>query len=142
MKIDAKDILAEELHKVRTRPLLEEISAEDIEKIIEDDLSHSDQTRLEVVFNAHEHPDRLRIMDSEGEMFDVMVLPNGRIGIEKLEPRIHYLGVKPYGSWAEAQEALPDDWESSRAVNAHERNPYRCRGTNPLGIGLKETQNS
>ena len=142
MEVKAKEIIAQELKKIKRKPLLEEVSEDEIEKIIKEDLNSSDGvTKLEATFDAHGNPDRLRIMDGEGNMYDVMILASGKVGIEKLEPRIHYLGIKPFKSWMEAQAALPD-WVSERAVNAStlERNPY-CLGGKLLGAGLEETSN-
>jgi len=141
MEVKAKEILAQTLKKIKRKPLLEEVSEEEIEKVIQEDLNFSDGvTKLEATFDAHGNPDRLRIMDKEGHMYDIMVLAGGKVGIEKLEPRIHYLGIKPFRSWLEAQAALPD-WVTERAVTASERNPYACPGGNSLGVGSNETSN-
>jgi hypothetical protein len=105
-------------------PLLDQMSKEDLEKIVNDELAFSEGSKLQSTFEAYESPHRLRVIDREGNLYDILQLPNGKIGIEFLENRTNYLGVKPYYSWEEAEESLPEGWEALKAVNANEENPY------------------
>lgn len=138
MRIKAKDILSQEQFEIR-KPIIEEIPEEEIEHAVKEDLAIDESANvLESTFHAHGDPDRLRLIDAEGNLWDVLQMPNGKIGIEKLEPRIHYLGIKTFKSWSEAQEALPDEWKA-RAVNANEKARESCQKS---GLGSKETQNT
>lgn len=121
------------------KPIIEEIPESEIEHSIQEDLATDKFANiLESTFHAHGDPDRLRLIDAEGNLWDILQMPTGKIGIEKLEPRIHYLGIKTFDSWQDAQAALPNEWEA-RAVNAHETEIPKCQKP---GLGLKETQNS
>jgi len=138
MKFSAKDIFAQEKMNMR-KPIIEEIPEEEIQFAIKDDMAYDETANLlESTFSAHGEPDRLRLLDEEGNLWDVLRMPNGKIGVEKLEPRIHYLGIKTFNSWEEAQEALPREWHA-RAINANERILPKCQKP---GTGLKETQSS
>lgn len=122
MKIKAKHILAQDFEV--KKPILESVPEDEINAEIDQEISYSDTTKLESTYSAHGEPNRLRLLDSGGDMWDVLVLPNGKIGIEKIEPVIQYLGIKTFDSWEEAQNALPEDWDA-RGVNAHTKgNPY------------------
>jgi len=62
--------------------------------------------------------DRLRIIDNDGKLYDVLSLGTKGIGIELLGVEIRYKGITPHLSWEEAQESLPREWEEFSRIRS------------------------
>jgi len=51
--------------------------------------------------------DKMRIMDNQGNLRDIMLMPDGNIGIQDLELELKYGKVESYPTWEDAAAALP-----------------------------------
>lgn len=104
---------------VNLRPILEELDETDIEKILQEDVgafSGEDVPKLKKLYEEFGNPDRVRILDVDGNMYDVIPLPNGKVGVERIEAVLVYSGITQYDSWVEAQEAIPAEWVKQKAI--------------------------
>lgn len=51
--------------------------------------------------------DKMRIMDNQGNLKDIMLMPDGNIGIQDLELKLEYGKTETYPTWDDAASALP-----------------------------------
>jgi len=69
--------------------------------------------------------DRLRITDPDGQMFDIMLMPDGSVGIQNLTLKLEYGKITKYTTWEDANEAIPQDYDIQKAIVAKKTaNPY------------------
>lgn len=105
------------LEPILLRPILEELDQNDIQKILEEDVAEeTDEPKLKRMYDELGNPDRIRILDDSGNLYDIIALPNGRVGVEQIEAVLIYKGIKQYDSWFEAQNAIPNTWVKQKAI--------------------------
>jgi len=51
--------------------------------------------------------DKMRIMDNQGNLRDIMLMPDGSIGIQDLELKLEYGKTETYPTWEDAANSLP-----------------------------------
>jgi len=69
--------------------------------------------------------DRLRVTDPSGNMFDVMLMPDGTVGIQNLTLKLEYGKITKYTTWEDANAAIPQDYDIQKAIVAKKSsNPY------------------
>ena len=131
MKIKAKDLIAQQktvqvpTDQLEQKPIVDE---DDQEEDIYSGLGVDErQNKLEYDFTSSNlsYGDRLRITDSSGAMFDVMVMPDGTIAIQNLTLKLEYGKMSKYNTWEDANAAIPQDYEIQKAIVAKKQiNPY------------------
>jgi len=94
------------------------------EKILEeyqDDPYASESTKLERDYLSGRlgYGDRMRLSDSDGNLFDVILYPDGSIGIQELALKIDFGRTTKFQTWEEASEAIPQKYDLVRHIEAH-----------------------
>jgi hypothetical protein len=123
MKIKAKKLLLAQEEKIpEDRIEKQPISPEEEAKILEE-LYGKQRTSLEGDFERYElsFGDRLRILDSSGNLYDVIMMPDGTIGVQELALKVEYGSFHKFPTWEEAEESLPP-YSVEKAINANKHN--------------------
>jgi len=129
MKLRAKDILAQQktiqvpTDQLEKQPIVEE-QPEDIYSGLG---VEERRNKLEHDFTVSNlsYGDRLRITDPSGNMFDVMLMPDGTIGIQNITLKIEYGRTTKYTTWEDANAAIPQNYDIQKAIVAKKTpNPY------------------
>lgn len=130
MKIKIADLLKEyDLHKQAQEdsdgdPDDMTLSDEELEHMLqeEEDRIPSSTGNLEYTYRSKNNPDRLRLLTPSGELWDVLEMPDGHIGVQKIEVEIKFPmeNFQKFKTWEEAEAALPVGWETymGGAINA------------------------
>lgn len=130
MKIKAKDILAQQktvqvpTDQLEKQPIVDEAPEGDIYSGLE---MGERRNKLEHDFTVSNlsYGDRLRITDPNGNMFDIMLMPDGTVGIQNLSLRLEYGKITKYTTWEDANAVIPQDYDIQKAIVAKKRtNPY------------------
>lgn len=124
MKIKSKEVLAQkdvvqvQEKEIQSQPIMsEEEEAQEIADYYEGTGTPHLQREYEVA--GLEYGDRLRIIgDNSGELFDVILMPNGQIGIQKIFLKVDYGEHTNYSSWEDAQNSLPERFSVEKAIVA------------------------
>lgn len=130
MKIKAKDVLAQTVkvptEQVQSHPIVEEMPDEE--------LYGDRKNALEYAFvsSGLSYGDRLRVIDDDGNLYDVIYMPNGQIAVQNLLLKMNYGQMQTFNSWEEAEAVIPQGYSIDKAVVASKkvkemlyRNPYR-----------------
>ena len=77
-------------------------------------------TKLEhdYIKSGLDYGDRLRIIDDSGNLYDVIMMPDGTVGVQNLTLRIEYGQMTKYNTWEDADAALPE-YSMEQAIVAH-----------------------
>ena len=130
IKIKAKDILAQQktiqvpTDQLEKQPIIEEEQPEDIYSGLGVD---ERRNKLEHDFTVSNlsYGDRLRIADPSGQMFDIMLMPDGTVGIQNLTLKLEYGKITKYNTWEDANAAIPQNYDIQKAIIAKkQKNPY------------------
>lgn len=131
MKLLAKDVLAQQktiqvpTDQLEKQPVVDEEPQEDLYTGLE---VGERRNKLEHDFTVSNlsYGDRLRIVDPDGNMFDVMLMPDGSIGIQNLALKLEYGRITKYTNWEDANAAIPQNYDVQKAIVANKiPNPYR-----------------
>ena len=129
VKLRAKDILAQQktiqvpTDQLEKQPIIEE-EPEDIYSGLGVD---ERRNKLEHDFTVSNlsYGDRLRITDPSGNMCDVMLMPDGTVGIQNLTLKLEYGKITKYNTWEDANAAIPQNYDIQKAIVAKkQKNPY------------------
>lgn len=130
IKLLAKDVLAQQktvqvpTDQLEKQPIIEEEPEGDIYSDID---IEQRRNKLEHDFTVSNlsYGDRLRITDPDGNMFDVMLMPDGTVGIQNLSLKLEYGRITKYTTWEDANAAIPQDYDIQKAIVATKTsNPY------------------
>jgi len=137
IRVNGEDIVQVNEKDIQSQPLMseEEEAAE-----LEDYYSGSgiDKLQREYEVAGLDYGDRLRVIgDNSRELFDVILMPNGQIGVQVITLKVDYGQHTNYNSWEEASAALPEQFTVEKAIVAKkvlakieamlddkEKNPY------------------
>jgi len=123
MKIKAKDITAQ---PDQDKNNLINMPQEDMQhkKILEEykgDPFQSESSKLERDFfsGGLGYGDRMRIGHQDsGNMYDVILYPDGMVGIQDLKLTVEFGKTEKYATWGEALDALPKKYDVIRYLGA------------------------
>ena len=125
MKIKSKKVLAQskDVIQVQEQDLQSQdiMSEEEEAKELEDYYSGSGINKLQREYEIAglEYGDRLRVIgDNSRELFDVILMPNGQIGVQVITLRVEYGQHTSYNSWEDAMEQLPEMFTVEKAIVA------------------------
>lgn len=126
MRVTAKDILAQ-LKKTVQVPQ----DQLEYQPILEDDDAYalpSTRTKLEheYVTNRLDYGDRMRMVNPEGNLADVILMPDGGVGIQNLTLKIEYGATTVYSTWEEADQAA-QGFDFYKAIVASRSTPKLFR---------------
>lgn len=99
----------------KTRSPIVEGPASEFSGMSADEVHDTGVPRLQQMFES-DPVDRLRVIDNEGQLFDILDLGTSGVGVEPLSVVIQYLGIQPHLSWEEAQDSLPPEWNEYNRV--------------------------
>jgi len=122
-----------------------DVSEEDIQRMIDEGvgLEPSGAGNLERAFEGAGSPQRLRIIDPEGSLYDVFIVEQTAdgaqvIGVTPLELKIIYpRGWDKYTSWDEAEATLPKGWEVYESIGGQQQQQTASVGKKWLLISSK-----
>lgn len=122
MKFKAKDLLAQlNLSQLPSRVKIEEVDSSELSTLDLYEHRQPNCCKLQHLFDAQNQPRRMRIIDSDGQMYDIMLLQNGKIGVEKLDVVIVYNTPSEFYTWEEAEESLANDWDLYSPITASKK---------------------
>lgn len=105
------------------------------QQVFEEQLPAEEDVYSEQTRNALEHAyvssgldygDRLRIQDPQGNLYDIIAMPNSQIAVQNLALKLEYGQMTNYNTWQEASDAIPDNFSVEKVIVANKsKNPYK-----------------
>jgi hypothetical protein len=116
MKIKGKDVISQSL------------PGGDLQhKKIHDDYEQNNEmgpskSKLEAdyISSGLEYGDRLRVVDREGKLFDVIWMPDGTVGVQELKLKIEYGTTHKYTEWGDAEKVV-GDYSIEKRIQANKK---------------------
>lgn len=65
--------------------------------------------------------DRLRIVDDSGNLYDIILGPDGLVWVQDIALKIDYGKITKYNTWEEADQAVPDGYSIQKAIVASKK---------------------
>ena len=120
MRITAKDILGQFNQNI-------ELPVDQLEHVpmfrdMYEGIAPPTRTKLEhdYVVNGLDFGDHMRMVSPRGDLVDVILMPDGRIGVQEINTKVEYGPVKTFNEWEDAEEQL-SDWTFYKAIQAKKR---------------------
>lgn len=116
-----KRVKAQEILKVPTEQI-------EYQKIGQDDeeaaaMQSPSTTRLEHDYLSSNlgYGDRLRVVDDSGNLYDIVMMPNGQVQVQDITLKIEYGKISLYNSWEDADEVIPEGYSIQKAIVANKK---------------------